>query len=152
MANVLVINGPNLNMLGIREKEFYGSLTLEEINTDLKVSAAQLGLSIEFFQSNHEGELVDRIHKAWMQADCIIINPGAYSHYSIAIYDALKTVQIPVIEVHLSNIHNREQFRNQSLISPLAVGGIFGLGALGYHLALQAASDLANKKNTGRTE
>ncbi len=152
MATVLVINGPNLNMLGNREKEYYGSLTLEEINADLQVSAAQLGLSIEFFQSNHEGELVDRIHKAWMQVDCIIINPGAYSHYSIAIYDALKAVQIPVIEVHLSNIHKREHFRNQSLISAMAVGGIFGLGPLGYHLALQAASDLAKQKDIGGIE
>lgn len=149
MASVLVINGPNLNMLGIREEKFYGSQTLEEINAELTTAAAQWGLAIDFFQSNHEGELVDRIHKAWQQADCIIINPGAFSHYSIAIYDALKTVQIPVIEVHLSNIYSRERFRHKSLISSLAVGGIFGLGALGYHLALEAALHIIKAQETG---
>lgn len=142
MANILVINGPNLNMLGVREKGIYGSTSLVEIEADLQAQADEAGLGIEFFQSNHEGELVERIHKAWGAVDCIIINPGAYSHYSIAIYDALKTVQIPVIEVHLSNIYNRETFRHQSLIAPVAVGGIFGLGPLGYRLALVAAGQI----------
>lgn len=142
MARILVINGPNLNMLGVREKEIYGQDNLEKINQELAELAAELDLSIEFFQSNHEGALVDRIQQAWGQVDCIIINPGAYSHYSLAIYDALKTVQIPVIEVHLSNIFARESFRHQSLISPLAAGGIFGLGSYGYQLALRAASRL----------
>jgi 3-dehydroquinate dehydratase-2 len=126
-------------MLGVREKEFYGSQTLAEINAELTCLASQEGVAVEFFQSNHEGELVDRIQQAHGQVDCIVINPGAYTHYSIAIYDALKTVQIPVIEVHLSNIFAREGFRSQSLISPLAVGGIFGLGPIGYQLALKAA-------------
>ncbi len=143
MATIWVINGPNLNMLGVREQQIYGSASLEEINADLQARADEAGIVIEFFQSNHEGELVDKIHKAYGLVDFIIINPGAYSHYSIALYDALKTVQIPVIEVHLSNIYSRESFRHRSLISPLAVGGIFGLGPLGYRLALEAASKMA---------
>ena len=142
MATIWIINGPNLNMLGVREQQIYGSTSLAEINADLQVRADEAGIDIEFFQSNHEGELVDKIHKAYGVVDCIIINPGAYSHYSIAIYDALKTVQIPVIEVHLSNIYSREPFRHRSLISPLAVGGIFGLGPLGYRLALDAATQM----------
>jgi 3-dehydroquinate dehydratase-2 len=142
MPKILFINGPNLNMLGIREKEHYGSKTLEEINSELTRLAAQEGIDVEFFQSNHEGELVDRIQQAYGNIDFIIINPGAYTHYSIAIVDALKTVQIPVIEVHLSNIYARESFRSKSLISPLAQGGIFGLGSIGYKLAFEAACNL----------
>lgn len=142
MATIWIINGPNLNMLGVREPQIYGSTSLEEINADLQVRADEAGIDLEFFQSNHEGELIDKIHKAYGLVDCIIINPGAYSHYSIALYDALKTVQIPVIEVHLSNIYSRESFRHRSLISPLAMGGIFGLGTLGYRLALEAAKQM----------
>lgn len=142
MAKVLFINGPNLNMLGVREKEFYGNQTLEDINNGLRAMALSEGIEVEFFQSNHEGELVDRIQQAYQNTDCIVINPGAFTHYSIAIYDALKTVQIPVIEVHLSNIYAREAFRSQSLISPLAVGGIFGFGPAGYQLALKAACQM----------
>lgn len=145
MASILFVNGPNLNMLGVREKEFYGSQTLEEINNGLSSLAAQEGIEVEFFQSNHEGELVDRIQLAYGSVECIIINPGAFTHYSLAIYDALKTVQIPVIEVHLSNIYAREGFRHQSLISPLAIGGIFGLGPIGYQLAFNAACQLLKK-------
>ena len=145
MTGILFINGPNLNMLGVREKEFYGSQTLEEINAELGVLAAQEGIAVEFYQSNHEGELVDRIQQAYKQVECIVINPGAFSHYSLAIYDALKTVQIPVIEVHLSNIYARESFRSHSLLSPLAVGGIFGLGPIGYKLAFYAACQLLQK-------
>jgi len=142
VATIWIINGPNLNMLGVREQQIYGSTSLEEINADLQVRADEAGIDLEFFQSNHEGELVDKIHKAYGLVDFIIINPGAYSHYSIALYDALKTVQIPLIEVHLSNIYSREPFRHRSLISPLAVGGIFGLGPLGYRLALEAANQM----------
>lgn len=142
MTRILFINGPNLNMLGVREKEYYGSETLEEINTELSVIASQEGVNVEFFQSNHEGELVDRIQQAYTKIDCIIINPGAYTHYSIAIYDALRTVQIPFIEVHMSNIYARESFRSKSLFSALSVGGIFGLGSMGYKLALKAACQL----------
>ncbi len=145
MTGILFINGPNLNMLGIREKEFYGSQTLEEINAELGVLAAQEGITVEFYQSNHEGDLVDRIQQAYKQVECIVINPGAFTHYSLAVYDALKTVQIPVIEVHLSNIYARESFRSHSLFSPLAVGGIFGLGPIGYKLAFYAACQLIKK-------
>jgi 3-dehydroquinate dehydratase II len=145
MAKILILNGPNLNMLGVREREFYGDETLEEINRQLREVAWQEGVELEFFQSNHEGYLVDRIQQAYGEADFIIINPGAFTHYSIALYDALKTVRLPVIEVHLSNIYAREEFRHRSLISPLAVGGIFGLGPMGYRLALMAAcQQLAN--------
>jgi 3-dehydroquinate dehydratase II len=139
MPKLLIINGPNLNMLGIREKEFYGTQSLDEINTELSALAVKEGVELELFQSNHEGQLIDKIQQAWGKVDFIIINPGALGHYSIAVYDALKAVQIPVIEVHLSNIYARERFRHHSLISPLATGGIFGLGSLGYKLALQAA-------------
>ena len=145
MTRILFINGPNLNMLGVREKEYYGSETLEEINTELSVIASQEGVNVEFFQSNHEGELVDRIQQAYRKVDCIIINPGAYTHYSIAIYDALRTVQIPFIEVHMSNIYARESFRSKSLFSALSVGGIFGLGSMGYKLALKAACQLFSR-------
>ncbi|MDD4802194.1 MAG: type II 3-dehydroquinate dehydratase [Syntrophomonas sp.] len=146
MPKVLFINGPNLNMLGIREKEFYGYESLEDINAGLRSWAEEEGLELEFFQSNHEGDLVDRIQQAYQNTDCIVINPGAFTHYSIAICDALKSVQIPVIEVHISNIYARETFRSQSLISPLAVGGIFGFGPAVYQLALQAAGQLLNIK------
>jgi len=145
MRQILVINGPNLNMLGVREKEFYGEKTLEQINTELLIIAEREGIKLEFFQSNHEGELVDRIQQAYGNTDYIIINPGAFTHYSIAIYDALKTVQIPFCELHLSNIHARESFRSHSLFSPLAAGGIFGFGPLGYKLALQAACEVLKK-------
>jgi 3-dehydroquinate dehydratase II len=142
MPIVLFINGPNLNMLGIREREIYGTQTLDEINAGLDLLAEQEGVAAEFFQSNHEGEIVDRIQQAYAKVDCIIINPGAFTHYSLAIYDALKTIAVPVIEVHLSNIFAREGFRSNSLFSPLAVGGIFGLGAAGYKYALHAACQL----------
>lgn len=135
---VLVINGPNLNMLGVREKELYGSLSLEDINREMALLAQKEGIEIAFYQSNHEGELVDCIQKAMGNTDAIIINAGALTHYSIALLDALKAVQIPFLEVHLTNIYAREEFRHKSLLSPSARGGIFGLGPDGYFLALQA--------------
>lgn len=139
---VLVINGPNLNMLGLREPEIYGGRNLEDINNELSNLAGELGLKMEFFQSNHEGAMVDRIQAAMNEADLIIINAGALTHYSIAVHDALKMVNIPVIEVHLSNIYQREDFRHHSLISPVASGGIFGFGLLSYKLALIAAKEM----------
>lgn len=145
MPKVLFINGPNLNMLGIREKDIYGSESLEEINSGLRKLADQEGVAVDFFQSNHEGAIIDRIHEAYGNTDCIIINAGAFTHYSLAIYDALKAVQIPVIEVHMSNIFARESFRRTSLISPLAHGGIFGFGSQGYKLAFHAACRLIRK-------
>lgn len=139
---ILLINGPNLNMLGIRETDTYGYRSIEDINRELDQIAKEKGVDLEFFQSNHEGAIVDRIHEAYNKIDLIIINAGALSHYSIALYDALKAVNISFIEVHLSNIYAREDFRHYSLISPLAVGGIFGLGALSYKMALLAACEL----------
>lgn len=139
---IFVINGPNLNMLGKRPENIYGKLTLEEINKGLNSKAHELGLEIEFYQSNHEGELIDIVHKACHQADGIIVNLGAYSHYSIALRDAVEILSIPVVEVHLSNIYAREDFRHKSHISPLAVGVICGFGPLGYSLALAAIKDI----------
>lgn len=141
-SRILLINGPNLNMLGIRETDTYGHRSIEDINRGLEQIASEKGMDLDFFQSNHEGAIVDRIHEAYGKVDLIIINAGALSHYSIAVYDALKAVNIPLIEVHLSNIYSREEFRHHSLISPLAVGGIFGLGALSYKMALLAACEL----------
>jgi len=143
---VLVINGPNLNMLGQREPGIYGVRKLDDINSELAELAGELGLKVEFFQSNHEGALVDRIQEAVSDADIIIINAGALTHYSIAIHDALKAVNTPVIEVHLSNIYQREEFRHKSMISPAARGGIFGFGFLSYKLALLAAREILNER------
>lgn len=142
MSTILVLNGPNLNMLGIREVDVYGARSLNDINLELKELSHKMGVKLEFFQSNHEGELVDEIQKAHRRVDFIIINPGAFTHYSIAIYDAFKAVNIPFIEVHLSNIYAREEFRRCSLLSPLAAGVIMGLGAYGYRLALEAAVNM----------
>ncbi|MDD2586394.1 MAG: type II 3-dehydroquinate dehydratase [Syntrophomonadaceae bacterium] len=141
-GHILVINGPNLNLLGVREPGIYGEKNLESINQELKELSEQKDIQIEFFQSNHEGDIVDRIQAALGNINVIIINAGAFSHYSIAIHDALKAVNIPVIEVHLSNIYAREPFRHHSVISPLASGGIFGFGPLSYKLAVIAACEL----------
>ena len=134
---VLIINGPNLNLLGSREPEIYGTQTLDDINRNLSNIAAQLGLKLASFQSNNEGELINRIHTARGQADYIIINAGAYTHTSIALRDALAGVAIPFVEVHLSNVHARESFRQHSYLSDKAVGVIVGLGSFGYEAALQ---------------
>jgi 3-dehydroquinate dehydratase-2 len=142
MPKILIINGPNLNMLGIREKSIYGEESLDTINQELLSLAQKTGVELEFYQSNHEGDLVDEIQKAYKRISFIIINPGALTHYSIAVLDALKAVNIPFIEVHLSNIYRRETFRQHSLISSAAVGGVFGLGAYGYKMALLAACDM----------
>ena len=133
---VLVINGPNLNLLGQRETSLYGEQSLDDINNALRQIAQQKQVGIDFFQSNHEGELVDHIQQAQGSVDAFIINAGALTHYSIALLDALKAVQIPFIEVHLTNIYAREDFRHHSLLSPIARGGIFGLGADSYKMAL----------------
>ena len=140
MKNILVINGPNLNMLGVREPEIYGNETLEDIQNALLEEAKDQGLNVnlEFFQSNHEGAIIDRIHEAFRDADGIIINPGAYTHYSYAIYDALKAVNLPAVEVHLSNINDRDEFRRTSVTAPACIGQISGFGGYGYVLALLA--------------
>ena len=135
---ILILNGPNLNLLGKRQPEIYGSDTLEDIEADCTVMGQGLGLEVVCKQSNHEGELVDWIHEARGRAGGIIINPGAYSHTSVAILDALLSVEIPTIEVHLSNIHQREEFRHHSYVSRAAKGVICGFGSLGYILAIQA--------------
>lgn len=139
MANILVLHGPNLNLLGTREPEVYGFDTLDAINSRLEAQASAAGHALSAFQSNSEAELVDAIHGARDQAAFIIINPGAYGHTSIAIRDALLGVAIPFIEVHISNVYRRETFRHHSYLSDVAVGLISGLGAAGYGFALAAA-------------
>ncbi len=136
---ILVIHGPNLNLLGQRETDVYGTASLESINRELRREAGDLEAELESYQSNHEGALVDRIQEASGKVDFIIMNPAAYTHSSVALRDALQAVQIPFIEVHLSNIYGREEFRQNSLIAPVALGQICGLGPLGYKLALRAA-------------
>ena len=139
MTKILVLNGPNLNLLGKREPELYGNVTLDEIHSSLVAAGRTMGLDVECFQTNAEHELIERIQNARTEGiDFIIINPGAFTHTSIALRDALLGVAIPFLEVHLSNIFAREEFRRQSLLSDIAVGVISGLGAQGYHLALSA--------------
>jgi 3-dehydroquinate dehydratase-2 len=138
MANVLVLNGPNLNLLGTREPEIYGSTTLKDIEDRLKARAAEAGLGLDCFQSNHEGDLVDRIQQANHKYDYIIFNAAAFTHYSIAIRDAIAAIDVPVIEVHISNIHQRESFRHTSVLAPVAMGQICGLGIESYMAALEA--------------
>ena len=139
-ASILVIQGPNLNLLGTREPEVYGKTTLEDIHQKLRDQANAQSVELSTYQSNHEGELIDRIQKAKQDGvDFIIINPGAFTHTSVALRDVLAGVAIPFTEVHLSNIHQREEFRKHSFLSDIATGVICGLGAIGYELALQAA-------------
>lgn len=140
MSKILVLHGPNLNLLGTREPAIYGTDTLADINKRLLVMAAAKGVALEVFQSNSEGALIDRVHEAkGAGVSFIVINPGAYTHTSIALRDAFSAVSIPFIEVHLSNVHARETFRQHSYLSDLAIGVITGLGAEGYEFALQAA-------------
>lgn len=138
---IYVLNGPNLNLLGKRQPEIYGHETLADVEARMREKAQRLGLEIAFFQSNHEGEIVDRIHEAREKAAGIIINPAAYTHTSVAILDALNAFEQPVIEVHISNIHKREAFRHHSYVSLRAEGIIAGLGTLGYLLALDYFAD-----------
>lgn len=145
MAKVLVIHGPNLNLLGKREPEVYGTLTLERINAMICELGEELCLEIESFQSNHEGAIIDKIHAAINQVDGIIINPGAYTHYSLAIRDAIAAVPVPAVEVHLSNVYAREAFRHHSVIAPVAQGQIAGFGIDSYLLGLRALAAIIKK-------
>jgi len=143
---VVVIQGPNLNMLGHREQNIYGPMKLEDIHKQMENFAQQSGLEIEFFQSNLEGEIVDKIQECLGEADGIIINPAAYTHTSIAIRDAISAVQIPTVEVHISNIYSREEFRKKSLIAPVCAGQITGFGPFSYHLAMIAITNYTNNE------
>ncbi|SDW51828.1 type II 3-dehydroquinate dehydratase [Paenibacillus sp. PDC88] len=138
MKRILVMNGPNLNMLGVREPGIYGKQSLQSIEEMLRAQAEKLSVSITFYQSNHEGELTDRIHASLGEVDGILLNAGAFTHYSYAIRDALSTVKIPTIELHLSNIHARESFRHTSVIAAVTIGQISGFGAYSYEHALNA--------------
>ncbi len=138
---ILVLHGPNLNLLGAREPEIYGSTTLAEIDAQLATLAVERGAEVECFQSNHEGALIDRIHEAAPRASGILVNPGGLTHTSVSLRDALVASGLPVVEVHLSNVHAREEFRQRSLVSGIAVGVISGLGPLGYRAGLEALLD-----------
>lgn len=142
---IVVIQGPNLNMLGVREQQIYGSMKLEQIHAQMKDFASQSGLDIEFFQSNLEGEIVDKIQECYGDADGIIINPAAYTHTSIAIRDAISAVNLPTIEVHISNVHRREEFRKQNMVAAVCSSSIVGFGPFGYHLAMVGMVQIMNE-------
>lgn len=141
MKKVLVLHGPNINLTGIREPGTYGKQTLEQINKSIGQLAQQLGVACDIFQSNHEGELIDLLHRALTDYDGILLNAGAYTHYSYAIRDAIAAIDTPVVEVHISNVHAREEFRKTSVIAPVCMGTIAGFGPKGYLLALRALEE-----------
>ncbi len=147
MIKVSLIHGPNLNMLGSREPEFYGRDSLDDINRKIKQHAQQLDIEVRILQSNHEGEIVDALHDARSWADAIVINPGALTHYSYTLRDAITAIRLPAVEVHLSNVHAREEFRRHSVISPVVSGQIVGLGTIGYLLALEAVKFLVEQSH-----
>lgn len=144
---VLFLNGPNLNLLGTREPGIYGRYTLAQIEAEVRERAAVLGLEIDFRQSNHEGQLVDWIHEASGSGGCVVLNAGAYTHTSLALRDAIAACQVKVIEIHLSNVHAREEFRHRSMIAPVCVGVIAGFGHFSYLLALEAAINVNSIHN-----
>ena len=142
---IVVIQGPNLNMLGVREQNIYGPMKLEQIHAQMKDVANKNAAEIEFFQSNLEGELVDKVQECYGEADGIIINAAAYTHTSIAIRDAISAVSIPTIEVHISNIHRREDFRKENMIAPVCTSSVVGFGPFGYHLAMMGMLQIMNE-------
>ncbi|MDQ7043778.1 MAG: type II 3-dehydroquinate dehydratase [Sulfurimonas sp.] len=142
---IVVIQGPNLNMLGVRETNIYGPMKLEQIHAQMKDVASQNGVEIEFFQSNLEGELVDKVQECYGEAQGIIINAAAYTHTSIAIRDAISAVSIPTIEVHISNIHRREEFRKENMLAPVCSSSVIGFGPFGYHLAMMGMLQIMNE-------
>ncbi len=143
---ILVINGPNLNLLGEREPAVYGDDSLDSINKELAQRASKAGMEVEFFQSNGEGAIIDKLHAARLECGGVILNAGAYTHYSYAIRDAIAAIKIPVIEVHLSNVDSREEFRKNSVIAPVCRGSISGFGKYSYALALSAMADIVGEK------
>ena len=145
MNKILVINGPNLNRLGVREPAVYGTDNLQNLEEKLQRAGRDHGVEVECVQSNHEGVIIDWIHEAGEKFDGIMINPGAFTHYSYAIRDAIASISVPVIEVHISNVHKREEFRHHSVTAPVTHGQIVGLGLYGYELALQALLQLRGK-------
>ncbi len=142
MKKILVIHGPNINLTGMREKSVYGSKSFEQINDDIKKWAEELGMQAEIFQSNYEGAIIDKLQDAIGNVSGVVMNPGAYTHYSYAIRDAVASTGLPVVEVHMSNIHAREEFRHHSVIAPVCKGQICGFGADSYRLGLEAISAL----------
>jgi len=142
---IVVIQGPNLNMLGVREQNIYGPMKLEQIHAQMQEVATQNGLEIEFFQSNLEGEIVDKIQECYGEAHGLIINAAAYTHTSIAIRDAISAVSVPTIEVHISNIHRREEFRKENMIAPVCTSSVVGFGPFGYHLAMMGMIQIFNE-------
>ncbi len=142
---ILVLNGPNLNLLGVREPGVYGNDSLETINKELSVYAESNGIELDFAQSNHEGEIIDKLHACMGVYDGVVLNAGAYTHYSIAIRDAISAIKLPVIEVHLSNVHSREEFRKNSVIAPVCRGSIAGFGKDSYLLGIIALQRMLTK-------
>ncbi len=147
MIRFLVLHGPNLNLLGVREPEVYGRISFDDLNRRIKDRARDLGIEARILQSNSEGELIDAIHDALSWADGIIINPGAYTHYSYAIRDALAAVRLPCVEVHISNVHARDDFRQRSVVAPVVTGQVIGFGGSGYVLALEALKALVEESH-----
>lgn len=146
MSVILVINGPNLNLLGTRQTDIYGDKSLEELNSELTKLSGQFDISLKFFQSNSEGDIIDYLHKEGPQADGIIINPAAFTHYSYAIRDAISAIETETVEVHISNIFAREEFRHKSVISPACSGQICGFGFYGYAMAISYFADISKDK------
>ncbi|KXZ40074.1 3-dehydroquinate dehydratase [Alkalithermobacter thermoalcaliphilus JW-YL-7 = DSM 7308] len=146
MEKILVINGPNLNLIGQREQEIYGNSSMKDLEQMLKKEAESLNVSIDFFQSNHEGYIIDKLHKSQHTYSGIILNPAAYTHYSYAIYDAIRAIKVPTVEVHISNIHAREEFRQKSVTAKACIGQISGFGLYSYVLGLYALLNHRGRK------